>query len=88
MRTILFIVQYRFCFMCCSFGCKACEILASWPRMELSPSAMEGNVLTTGPPGKAPFLLLQILLIMSTFYWEFTCTKHSAKHMYVISFQL
>ena len=30
------------------FGYQACGILASWPRMEPTPSALEGEVLTTG----------------------------------------
>ena len=37
-----------------SFGHEACGVLASWPGIEPSPSALEGEVLTTGPPGKSP----------------------------------
>ena len=35
------------------FGCTACEILA--PRLEIEPAppVLEGEVLTTGPPGKS-----------------------------------
>ena len=36
------------------FDCKACGILASWPGIEPAAPAMEGEVLTTGPPGKCP----------------------------------
>ena len=36
------------------FGCKACRILALRPGNEPVPSTVEGEVLTTGPLGKAP----------------------------------
>ena len=35
------------------FGCKACGILAPWPGIEPAPPALEGGVLTAGPPGKS-----------------------------------
>ena len=34
------------------FGHKAYEILAPQPTIEPVPTAFEGKVLTTGPPGK------------------------------------
>ena len=37
------------------FGQEACGILASRPGIEPAPPALEGEVLTTGPPGKSPF---------------------------------
>ena len=37
------------------FGSKACGILApQWPGIESTPPALEGEVLTTGLPGKSP----------------------------------
>ena len=36
------------------FGHEACGILAPWPGIQLMPPALEGNVLTTGLPGKSP----------------------------------
>ena len=39
------------------FGLKACEILAPGPGIEPAPPALEGEVLTTGLPGKSPFFL-------------------------------
>ena len=36
------------------FGQEACGILASRPGIEPAPPALEGEVLTTGPPGKSP----------------------------------
>ena len=35
------------------FGPEAWEILAPWPGTEPTPFAVEGEVLTTGPPGKS-----------------------------------
>ena len=35
------------------FGRKACGILAPQPGIEPAPPALEGEVLTTGPPGKS-----------------------------------
>ena len=37
------------------FGHEVCGILVSWPGIEFTPPALEGEVLTTGPPGKALF---------------------------------
>ena len=36
------------------FGWEACENLAPWLGMEPAPPALEGEVLTPGPPGKSP----------------------------------
>ena len=35
------------------YGQEACGILAAQPGIEPLPSALEGKVLTTGPPGKS-----------------------------------
>ena len=35
------------------FGCKGCGILAPPPGIEPALPALEGEVLTTGPPGKS-----------------------------------
>ena len=34
-------------------GPEACGILAPWPGIEPAPPALEGEVLTNGPPGKS-----------------------------------
>ena len=34
-------------------GREACGILAPWPGIDPAPPALEGEVLTTGPPGKS-----------------------------------
>ena len=39
------------------FGCKACRILAPQSGIEPAPPALEGEVLTTGRPGKSLDLL-------------------------------
>ena len=39
--------------MFCFFGHKAYGMLASWPGIKPAPPALEGEVLTTGPPGKS-----------------------------------
>ena len=41
-----------FCFLFWFFGCKVCGTLASGPRVERAPLALEGEVLTSEPPGK------------------------------------
>ena len=38
------------------FGHEACGILVPQPEIEPAPPALEGEVLTTGPPGKSPNL--------------------------------
>ena len=57
--TILFILCFGF------FGSEVCGILAPQPGIELARPALEGKVLTTGPPGKSQgsfnFLFLAIM---------------------------
>ena len=36
------------------FGHEACGILATWRGSEPALPSLEGEVLTTGPPGKSP----------------------------------
>ena len=48
------LLQHRFCcFMLWFSGCKACGILVPQPGTTCSCPALEGEVLTTGPPGKS-----------------------------------
>ena len=44
-----------FCFMFWFFDHKACGILASWPEIKTAPTALEGEVLIIGWPGKSPY---------------------------------
>ena len=48
------LLQYYFCFVFWFFGHEAHGILAPRPGIEPTPTALEGKVLTTGPPGKSP----------------------------------
>ena len=50
--TIL-LLQYWVFFMFWFFGHEACGILATQPGIEPTPPALEGEVLTTGLPGKS-----------------------------------
>ena len=43
------------------FSRKACRILAPWPGIEPAPPALEGEVLTTGLPGKSLQFMLDSL---------------------------
>ena len=56
---LLNLLQYCFCFMFWSFGPKACWILVPWPGIHNVPPALEGKILTTGPPGKSYDSMLQ-----------------------------
>ena len=51
-KSLLNLLQYCFCFLFWIFGPEACGIFAPWPGIEHAPPALEGKVLTTGPPGK------------------------------------
>ena len=44
------------------FRCFGCGFLALWPGIEPVQTALEGGVLTTGPPGKFPLVLFSTLL--------------------------
>ena len=45
------------------FGREACGILAPQPGIEPAPPALEGEVLTTGPPGNPLYFLIFIYLV-------------------------
>jgi len=49
----LYWVHYNVTSVLC-FGWEACEILTPRPGIKPTPPALEGAVLTTGPPGKPP----------------------------------
>ena len=54
LKPLLNLLQYCFCFMFWCFGREACGLLAPQPGIEPAPPELEGEVLTTGPPGKFP----------------------------------
>ena len=60
LKSLLNLLQYCFCFMFCFFGREADGILAPRPGIEPAPLALEGEVLTAGPPGKSHIGLLEV----------------------------
>ena len=53
LKSFLNLLRYCFCFMFWFFGCDACGVLAPRSGIKPTPPALEGEVLTTGPPGKS-----------------------------------
>ena len=68
-------LQHCFHFTFCFFGHEACGILVPQPGIKAASSALEGEVLTTGPPGTSPQYNLQQsfcrILICFTFVIKF-----------------
>ena len=52
-KFLLNLLQYCFCFMFWFSGHEACGILAPSPGMEPATPSLEGEILTTGLPGKS-----------------------------------
>ena len=57
LKSLLNLLQYCFCLIFCFFGHKSHGILVPQQGIEPTPPALEGEVLTTGPPGKSLFLI-------------------------------
>ena len=53
LKSLLNLLQYCLCFAFFFFGHKACGILAPWSGIEPTPPTLEGEILTTVPPGKS-----------------------------------
>ena len=53
LKSLLNLLQYCFCVIFWLFGLEACGILAPWIAIKPIPPALEGEVLTTEPPGKS-----------------------------------
>ena len=62
LKFLLNLLQYCFCFMFWFFGPEARGILAPLPGIEPTPPALEGEVLTTGQPGKSQSIFFQSYL--------------------------
>ena len=58
-KSLLDFLQYFFCFMFWFFGHKACGILAFWPGILPTSTALEHEVLTTELPGKCLIFLFK-----------------------------
>ena len=55
LKSLWNLLHSRFCFKFCFFDCEAHGIFAPPPGVEAAPLALEeGQVLTTGPPRRAP----------------------------------
>ena len=53
------------------FGREACGILAAWPGIKPILPVLEDEVLTTGPPGKAPaFVFWKAFSLRKEFYFS------------------
>ena len=52
-KSLLKVLQYSFYFMFWFFGCEACAILPPRPGIKPATSALEGEVLNTGPLDKS-----------------------------------
>ena len=52
-KSLLSLLQHCFYFMFWFFGHEVCGILSPQPGLEPMPPALEGEVLTTGPPGRS-----------------------------------
>ena len=59
LKSLLNLLQYCFCFVLGLFGPEARGILVPGPEIEPAPSALEGEVLTIGPPGKSAQLFFK-----------------------------
>jgi len=53
LKSLLNLLQYCFCFMFCFFWPQCMWDLGSQPGIEPTSPVVEGEVLTTGPPGKS-----------------------------------
>ena len=64
LKSLLNLLQCHICFLLWFFGHKPCGILVPQTGIEPVPPALEGEVLTTGPPRKSPeifFMWLQLI---------------------------
>ena len=58
LKSLSSLLQYFFCFMFWIFCHEASGILTPQPGIKSAPPALEGEVLTPGPPGKSPKFLV------------------------------
>ena len=86
LKSLLNLLQYRFCFMFWFFGLEARGILAPWPGIEPAPPALEGEALTTGPRGKSLMLLIldRLCWRMTSKFSEWKKTRNLAREKHVL----
>ena len=46
---------------------KTCQILAHWPGIEATQPALKSKILITGPPGKSPFWVIFLWILLALF---------------------
>ena len=63
LKSLFNLLQYCFALCFVFFGSEACGILAPWPGIKPTPSALEGQVLTTGPPGRSLVVSFKPILL-------------------------
>ena len=61
-KSLLNLSQHCFCSMSWSLGHEACGIPAPRPGIEPAPPTLEGEVPTTGLPGKSLFCILIVMV--------------------------
>ena len=71
---LLNLLQYCSCFIFQFFGCEACGTLPPRPEIKLTPPALEGKVLTSGPTGKSP-LFQRVSPLCYSLGSRFTCSS-------------
>ena len=55
LKPLLNVLKYCFSFMFWCFGQETWSVLAPWPGIEPIPPAVEGEILSSGPPGKSVY---------------------------------
>ena len=73
LKFSLNLLLYCFCDMFGFFGCEACGNLAPWPTIKPATPALEGELLTIGPPEKSLNVDLKTFLCLAIYrHWEIT----------------
>ena len=80
LKSLLNLLQYCFCFMFWFFGQEACGILAPRPGIESTLPALEGDVITTGPPRKSQCHFFWLSFSLENFKKQ----NHSKKKIKII----
>ena len=54
------------------FGCKACGILVPPPEIKTTHTALEGKVLTSGPPRKSIYVCVCVCVCVCMYIYSFS----------------
>ena len=77
LKSLLNLLQYGFCFMIWFFPLEAYRILTPSPGIKTATPALEGKVLTTGPPQKSLYITF-----VSCHFTKFTELKQSSDNIF------